>query len=235
MEEGVLQIHPDLLGWRYFISLSCTEGRLWDEEYCGSGVLELGNDIDRAVELMRQNKLKAGECLLQECRACMRKKEGSISSSIFRVFDRWYLGARAYYFYVVGEHSLARESLELADEAIGDAISLCPFLLVLARSCPELCLNCARTFRNQRRWREMRATIDRGWDMIEDRAPLCRLRNGSAISMKDIDGFYRSISPRDHAEEKALALLLDPQFRRRNFDGLVRKAAYVPYIVVPWY
>ncbi|HYO12893.1 MAG TPA: hypothetical protein VE685_06855, partial [Thermoanaerobaculia bacterium] len=161
-------------------------------------------------------------------------KEGTVSPSILKVFDRWYYGALAYYFYVLDEHSQARESLQLADEAIGDAITQCPFLLVLARSCPELCLNCARTFRNQKQWSEMRATINCAWNMIEDRTPLCRLRDGNAIYMRHIDDFFRSIIPRDTVEDRALKLLLDPQVRRRSFDGLVRKAEYLPNVVVPW-
>lgn len=224
----------ELLRWYYFIPRTGAESQAWYEEYNRADCVEIALRLDRALFFLRNQDAVTGWQILEECRREILAKKAHASPLITRVLERWYLSTLAYYYYAVRDYDRATENLDLARDAIAESIENAPFLTVLASSCCEFHLHYARIARSQRRWSAMRDYLEISRDMIVSRAPLCQLASGREIFLKDVDDFFRSISPANDEEREALAVLTNDNGRRRGFEQTVRSIMLLPNVVIPF-
>jgi hypothetical protein len=216
--------------WLHFVARSGDEGRQWAEEYRGPAVLKADLLAVQALKEMRAGRLDAGDARLEEMAESFRPLD--LPPSIRAVLERWYHGVAAYSFYCREEFDRAEEALDGADRAVIEAVSRQRALLPLANHCQEFRLHHARIARNRRRWAAMQRHIEIAQAMIEDRIPLCTLRDGSAVHTSDLCAFFEAIGLTGE-ERESLNGLLDEKTRFRLFDRFVAGLQALPGFVIP--
>jgi hypothetical protein len=217
--------------WLHFVARSGDEGRQWAEEYRRPEVQEADQLAVRALKQMREGRLDAGAAQLEAM--AERVRHGDFSPSIRAVLERWYHGVAAYLFYCREEFDRAESSLDLADAAVIAAISQQRALLPLANHCQEFRLHHARISRNRRHWEAMRRHIETAQSMIEGRASLCILKDGSAVYMSDLCAFFEALVLNDQ-EQEDLGPVLDEKIRFGLFDRFVAILQALPGFVIPY-
>jgi hypothetical protein len=217
--------------WVHFASRTGEAGRAWVAEY--RGLLPCVRIGDRGVELLHRHRYAEGRATLDEFARAIDAL-GPIPSSMRSVMDRWYHGAIGYYFYSVGEFDRAVLSMQIADQAVVDAISETGFLTPMAIDCLEFCLHQARISRNRRDWPGLRAHLDRARAIALDREPLCRTREGHAISFSTLAEFYRSLEPLTPEEWDSARPWVDPEVRVALFDKFVRRLLRLPGFAIQY-
>lgn len=225
---------PSSLRWYYFIPLSCEEGRRWYTQYLDSSCMELTVHLDRALGLLRSQRIEEGRAVLTRCGAELDRLRGSLAPELVRVAERWYFSTSAYHRYVIGEGEMALWLLNRAVEALVAAIRQARFLVVLAGACCEFELHRARIARSRRDWTLMHEHLESGRAMVENRRPLCWLSEHQPIYFRDLDSFYRRLEDRCPEERATLAQLTDPELRARGYELQARRVELVPNVVVPF-
>lgn len=212
---------------------SCPEGRRWVEEYWGPERLQLLRGTDQALRHLRRQQMQQGKDLLEEVEGRLARL-AETDLSVILVVQRFYWTARAYQDYCVGDHDQAAQALDRAHQAIVSAIEIAPFLLPLANHCHEFRLQHARVARSRRRWREMKEHLREVRAMLEDRAPLCTLSDGRAISLSTVTDFYRTIPSLGAEELEALRFFFDEKHRRDRIDRFLMGLYVLPGVVIPY-
>ncbi len=206
--------------WLHFAERSGEAGRAWAVAYRRH--LDKVELSERALVLLRTGKIAEGGKMLQELAGQLTNARGE-SESVRAVLDRWFYGVAGYHSYCLGRFDEARESMDLAHTAVKSAISQDGCLMMLAVHCQEFCLHQARIARNQRRWPEMHACIERAQGMVLDRVPLCEKNNQQKIWFSTFRKFFASMAPLTPEESSVAAKLLDREKRTRLFDQFVRR------------
>ncbi|HEX2165102.1 MAG TPA: hypothetical protein VHM02_14255 [Thermoanaerobaculia bacterium] len=224
----------ETLRWYYFIPRCGGEGQRWFVDYHASRCMQLTADLDRALVLLRTQRVNEGCVLLDRCEARLDAMRQALAPAVLKVAERWYFSTVAYYWYVVGDAPRALLFLRQAEEALVAAIDRAGFLVVLAGACCEFELHRARVARSVGDWPTMREHLEGGRAMVENRRPLCELDGGTAIHFRDYDGFFRTLRPRSEEERAAIAQLTDAGVRARGFELHARRVELLPNVVVPF-
>jgi hypothetical protein len=219
------------LGWLDFVDLSGDEGRQWAALYRRHySPVDLST---RALSLMRSGQLEAAYAVLDQFAAALEAME-TAPPSIVSVMARFYHGAAAYYFYCIEDWARAYEAIDQANDAVVEAISREPFLILLAAHFPEFCLHRAKIARNQRRWDLMFECLDTGTKMITNAAPLCRTRAGCDIFGADMREFFTGLGPLPPHVEAQIQEMIDTASVERLFDRFVRQIVKLPGFAIPY-
>ncbi|MEM1205217.1 MAG: hypothetical protein AAGN66_18450 [Acidobacteriota bacterium] len=224
----------EVLRWYYFISRVSRAGSEWFQEYSSSASMTLGQHLDDALNLMRDQEISKGYHLLQECCEGVDRVSESHSEAVSLVLRRWYLSTLAFYYYLVKDFEAASQTLKATVSAIESAIEEAPFLVVLASACCELRLHEARIARYARRWNELHRHVELGRRMVRSDHPLCVVGD-QAVRFTDIDRFHQSIIAENAEERHALELLLNREARVNGYESAIRSVEIVPNVVVPYH
>src|SRR5204862_1758692 len=127
------------------------EGRLWVEAFRSTELMRLTRLSEQAVTLLRRRRIDEARELFAEVARRLALGPGAPEAGR-EVFDRFYYGARAYYFYCLGDYTAADEDLERAHAAVAASVGLFLPLLPLAQHASELRLQRARIARNRNLW-----------------------------------------------------------------------------------
>jgi hypothetical protein len=219
------------LDWLHFIRKTGDDGRRWAEAYAQHR--NVAHLCDEALTLLRRRRTAEGRALL-EAAGRARAALADAAPSIRSVMDRWYYGVLGYYLYTVDAYDQADQVMRQAADAVADAVGREPFLLPLAYHCHEFYLHRARIARNRMRWVEMREYVDEVRGMMESRVPLCSLADGTAVTVGDVQGFYRAFEPLTDEERAGCRTLVEDGALMAGFDRFVRTMYRVPWAVIPY-
>jgi hypothetical protein len=202
--------------WCHFVPASGPDGRDWYEAYLRHGCEALGQRIDVSVALMRGRQVDAGKMLLDECRACI-EASARMPRAVAGVIEEGYFGALAYFHYHREQYDAARSALDRATGAIAEVVAAAPYLVTFATKCYDFCLHRTRIARNEARWQEMWMCVQEGREMLGGQRPLCRGEHG-ATYIEETEAFFRTVTPADDIERRALDLLCDRQATVAAFE-----------------
>jgi hypothetical protein len=236
ISQALLQEHD---GWLHFASLSGERGRLWVEEFRrpeSFGIIGTAGSALPLLHRRERRQIEQGRRLLEEAetRLSFLRNQGT-RPSILAALDQIYYPLLAYYHYATEELALAGQDLDRADQAIGAAVELEPFLLPLAFRCSEFELHRARIARNRRRWEEMRLHLDRALGMVvHESHPLCVRPDGTGVTLTEVKAFFRDLPRTDADMETFARQLTDDAARHRLFDRFVLGIYTLPGFVIPY-
>jgi len=219
--------------WCHFVPTSGPAGRDWYEQYLGYGAEAIGQRIDVSVALMRGRQVDAGKTLLDECHAAIAASAARMPRAVAGVVEEGYLGALAYFHYHRGQYAAARRALAGATAAIIEVVAAAPCLVTFATKCYDFCLHRTRIARSEGRWQELRMCIAEGREMVGGQRPLCRGDHG-ATYIDDAERFFRSVTPGDDIERRALELLCDRQATVAAYEKRALGASMPAGIVVDY-
>lgn len=222
--------------WAQLVALSGEAGRAWLAEYERPEHAAIAGGTDRALALLRRRQNEPAAALLEEARARLEAlvlREPGAPPSIVHVLERWYHGVSAYYFYCVDDPAPAERGLFLADRAVRRAVEQERFLLPLAHHCHEFVLHLARIARNGRRWRAMHEHLTAVRAMIDNRAPLCELGDGTKVDYAMIARHCAAFLPSDEEGQRTLQSFADASLRQRGLDRFVLQLYLLPGFVLP--
>lgn len=213
--------HEQGPGLFHFISLTGEPGRQWIADFKATELLQLTKWSEQAVALLRRRQSEAALDLFSRIERGLPAVNG-VPPAGRQLFDRFYYGARAYLSYCREDWEGAHGDLQRAHDAVAASVSRVGFLLPLAQHAAELRLQRARISRNQNRWEEMRQHVQAVRGMMEDRAPLCELADGTPVFFSTLAEFYNAIPSLLDAERESLRNMLEPRQRLANFEMYVR-------------
>lgn len=221
----------DSHAWLHFAGRSGEAGRAWVAEYQRHApFVDLSLD---ALALLRRRRLEEGHVSLEALAQALAGLEG-VPATVRWVLNRWYHGVAAYYYYCIDDFDRARQAMNLAYEAVVDAISGADFLLLLAVHCHEFRLHLARIARNQRFWSDMHHHVELARAMMLDRIPLCRLRNGRSVFFSTLGEFFHSLEPLSPDERESIGGLVEEERRLPLFDKFVRRLHSLPGFAISY-
>lgn len=218
--------------WIRFVRLSGEEGRHWAEEYHrGVPVMQLCQD---AVAVLRRRQMAEGLALLRRAREGLDALDGATDPAVRSVVERWYYGALAYYQLRSEEFDEADGSMVRAHDTVVAALEHKRFLLPLAIDCFEFELHRGRIAQERRNWPQMRTHVETGVAMRMGERPLCKLGDGTAVWMADVQQFYRSLSGLSADEREAVADIVDEHRNRLYGEGTLRITFRLPGFVIQY-
>jgi hypothetical protein len=218
--------------WFQLVALVGCAGRRWVEEYRSGERLEIMQETFRTLGLLRMCRLEEGKNLLDSIENRLeRAATGSVS--FLRVLERHYYPVLAYYHYCAENFDEAERLLALSESAVQEILEAEPFLLPFADSCLDFAFQRVRIARNRRWWTEMQWHLSIVQGMMEDRLPLCRLRNETAVHLSTLRTFYGSL-PLGATERASLSNLLDPESCSRTFHRITAEICVLPGFVIPY-
>lgn len=227
--------------WYHFIARSGEPGRRWAEAFTGCGGDEITGGIDDALVALRRHRMDEGKTLLDRGRQRIdaladvdAAVDADVDADVLHVLERWYQSALAYYHYLEGDQEAAERDFAIAQQHIADTVDGSPHLVMVGNHAYDFRLQHARIARQQRNWRAMAEHIGVGRAMLENRHPLCVLRDGSGVFIEQIDAFYRAIEPEGAEETAAITSLLDTTRRRQTFESFVKDNYALPGLVIPY-
>lgn len=218
-------------GLFHLINLTGEPGRIWVEGFRSTELMKLTKSGERAVTLLRRRRIEeAAELFVDIDRRLLAGYESPCAGR--QVFERFYYGARAYYFYLLEDYSAADEDLQRAEEAVAAAVAMFRPLLPLAQHTAELRLQRARVARNRNRWDQMTAHVGAVRAMAEDRLPLCTLPTGEPVFFSTLAAYFDAIPTLTAADRELLGSILDAGRRRENAETDIRWLYTLPGTVI---
>lgn len=225
------QAVPTERDWFHLVALSGEPGQRWVEGYRTPEHLDLMAGCLRALWLLRQRRIDEGRDLLLDL--FNRLPTGEPSSSYSRILDRHYFPVLAFYHYLVEEYEQAERLLNLAHEAVREAVAEQRFLLPFADSCLDFGFQQMRISRNRHRWHEMWDRTERMRAIMEGREPLCVLEDGTTINLSTLRLFYGSLTL-GKTEQGWIIHLLDPALCISRFHQISREIFTANSPVIPY-
>jgi len=207
------------------------EGRLWVEAFRSTELMSLTRLSEQAVTLLRRRRIdEAHELFAEIARRLTSRPEAPQAGR--EVFDRFYYGARAYYFYCLGDYTAADEDLERAHDAVAASVGKFLPLLPLAQHASELRLQRARIARNRNLWSQTGDHVAIVRAMIEDRSPLCTTADGMPVFFSTLSEYYRALPHLREQDWEALSGMLDSARRRESFELTIRWLYALPGMAI---
>lgn len=224
----------EALVWYHFVPASGPDGAAWYRVFQQSGCEALAQKIDVSVDLMRRRRVEHGKALLDECRSDLDGPAlRAASREVAGVAEEAYFGALAYFHYHRGEHTAARDALDVATDRITEVVGAAPFLVTFTVKCYDFCLHRARIARAERSWPEMWGRIQEGREMLAGERPLCSTARG-AVYIGDAEAFFHAATPTDELERRALELLRDHAAVVETFEKRALGATMPPGVVIDY-
>jgi hypothetical protein len=218
--------------WDYLVSRSGDAGRDWMLAYARPEHAAIVEATDQALALCLQRRFAPARGLLDEAGARLAALPEA-RASIVHVLERWVHGVSAYHDYCVEDYEPARRGLDLAAEAIRAAVDQDRFLLPLAHHCHEFHLHHARIARNRRRWPEMREHLGIVRAMLENRAPLCVLGDGTEVGYAQLARHCATLPDIPAEAQASLTLFSDQALRSKHHDRFILALYLLPGVVIP--
>ena len=207
------------------------EGRLWVEAFRSTELMGLTRLSEQAVTLLRRRRIDEAHELFAEI--ARRLASGPEAPPAGReVFDRFYYGARAYYFYCLGDYMAADEDLERAHAAVAASVGKFLPLLPLAQHASELRLQRARIARNRNLWSQMGDHVAAVRAMIEDRSPLCTMADSTPVFFSTLSEYYGTLPHLREQDWESLSGMLDSARRRESFEITIRWLYALPGMAI---
>jgi hypothetical protein len=214
----------ELAGW-------CGEaGIAFREAYARPEPAAIVACTDRALALLRRRETAPAIPLLEEAGERLTARRG-FSPAVEHVLERWYHGVAAYHYYCVSDLDRAAHALDQADLAVRRAIDGAPFLIPLAHHCHEFQLHHARIARERRAFREMQDRVARTRAMVEGRAPLCVLSDGSPVDYAALSRHLAAILPPGMDPPAEAVVFGDAGLRLRLLDRFLLDLYCLPGFV----
>lgn len=171
--------------WSHFVAKGGEEAHRWVTLYEQGKPREIRAVIDQSLTKCRQRRPEEAYALLETAHEGL-ESHGVDDRAMHHVLTRWYLGALAFYFYLVDDLHRADALSARAPREVERALDLAPFLLPLAHHCQEFHLQRARIARKQRRWDALRHHLTVAKEMITDQRPLASTSSLGDVYESDI-------------------------------------------------
>jgi hypothetical protein len=222
------------LPWLGFVRRSCAEGARWATEY--EQVVPIQQTCQDAVEVLRRRGLEEGSALLRRAHDELCGMDGDgMPPSVRAVVDRWYYGAIAFYHYARQEYDLAEHYMDVAHDTVVHALEQSgDWLMPLALDCYEFEMHRARIARERPSWPALRRHADRAAAMRDGRIPLCRLGDGTAVGLGDVQRFYRALPDLTDEERELVASIVDDDLSRLQAERSIRTVLRLPGFVIQY-
>lgn len=178
--------------WNHFVAKGSPEARRWIRIYEEGKPRQIRAAIDESLSMCRQGRPDEAHALLETARREL-DAPGDWERSMQHVLVRWYLGALAYYFYLVDDLDGAEETSARAHREVEQALDLAPFLLPLAHHCQEFHLQRARIARKRHRWDAMQHHLTVAREMITDQRPLASTSSVGDVYESDIVDYFDAL------------------------------------------
>lgn len=217
--------------WLEAAAAASPAGRAWTTGY--SAHAGLVTKIQNALKLMHRGMMCEAHLLMQQSLSAICSLRG-IQPSFLAALNQEYHRVAGYYFYKIGEFSLAYSSMELAIAEVEETLSSCDFLLALAAECVDFCVNQARVARSQRRWTKMHEFIARGRAMMLNQAPLCSGPGGQPVFFSNLRDFILPLDLTCAQNSACIRQILSVDERMRALDMFARSIYKLPAFAIEY-